>query len=47
MCTEDKRLFRPYSERVFERFWKGELDVEGPVVLASILEEVEADAVSS
>jgi 2-hydroxychromene-2-carboxylate isomerase len=43
MCAEDEGLFRPYSERVFERFWKRELEVEDPVALAAILSEIGAD----
>ncbi len=43
MCADDQGLFRPYSERVFERFWKRQLEVEDPVTLASILSEVGAD----
>jgi 2-hydroxychromene-2-carboxylate isomerase len=43
MCAEDQGLFRPYSDRVFERFWRRELEVENPDALAAILEEVGAD----
>jgi 2-hydroxychromene-2-carboxylate isomerase len=43
MCAEDQGLFRPYSDRVFERFWKRELEVEDPDALAAILDEVGAD----
>jgi len=43
MCAEDQGLFRPYSDRVFERFWKRELEVENPDALAAILDEVGAD----
>jgi len=43
MCAEDQGLFRPYSDRVFERFWKRELEVENTEALASILDEVGAD----
>ncbi|HZO80734.1 MAG TPA: DsbA family protein [Candidatus Binataceae bacterium] len=42
-CAEDQGLFRPYSDRVYNRFWKGELEVEDPEALAAILEEVGAD----
>lgn len=44
MCADDQGLFRPYADRVFERFWKGELEVENPGALAAILTEVGADA---
>jgi len=44
MCAEDQGLFRPFADRVFERFWKRELEVEDPSVLAAILEEVGAES---
>src|SRR5215831_15923524 len=28
MCADDQGLFRPYSDSVFDRFWKRELEVE-------------------
>ena len=40
MCAEDQGLFRPYADRVFERFWRHELDVESVDALAAILSEV-------
>jgi 2-hydroxychromene-2-carboxylate isomerase len=43
MCAEDQGLFRPYADRVFERFWRRELEVEDADALASILGEVGAD----
>jgi 2-hydroxychromene-2-carboxylate isomerase len=43
MCAEDQGLFRPYADRVFERFWKRELAVEDPDALAAILIEAGAD----
>ncbi len=43
MCAEDQGLFRPYADRVFERFWKRELEVEDRVALAAILSETGAD----
>jgi len=43
MCAEDQHLFRPYAERVFERFWKRELEVEDAAALAAILTEIGAD----
>ncbi|HLK84904.1 MAG TPA: DsbA family protein [Candidatus Binataceae bacterium] len=42
-CAEDQGLFRAYSDRVYQRFWKHELEVENPDALAAILEEVGAD----
>jgi 2-hydroxychromene-2-carboxylate isomerase len=42
MCAADQGLFRPYADRVYERFWKHELDVEKVDALAAILAEVGA-----
>jgi 2-hydroxychromene-2-carboxylate isomerase len=42
-CAEDQDLFRPYSDRVYQRFFKHELEVENPDALAAILNEVGAD----
>src|SRR5271165_6961991 len=33
-------LFRPYSDRVFERFFKRELDIEDQVAIEGVLQEV-------
>jgi 2-hydroxychromene-2-carboxylate isomerase len=40
-----KRLgvFRAYHDRVFERFWKRELDIESTEVLSTVLRECGAD----
>jgi 2-hydroxychromene-2-carboxylate isomerase len=35
---------RPYIDRVFDRFWKRELDIEDPLALADILGECGIDA---
>jgi 2-hydroxychromene-2-carboxylate isomerase len=43
MCAEEQGLFRPYADRVFERFWRRELEVEDAGALAAILTEVGAD----
>jgi 2-hydroxychromene-2-carboxylate isomerase len=37
-------VFRAYHDRVFERFWKRELDIESPAALASVIAECGADA---
>ncbi len=37
-------VLRGYSDRVFERFWKRELDIEDPAVIAAVLAEAGADA---
>src|ERR1700737_561155 len=42
MCAEDQGLFRPYANRVFERFWRRDLQIEQPEALAGILQEVGA-----
>lgn len=36
-------VFRGYHDRVFERFWKRELDIESPAALAAVLQECGAD----
>ena len=36
-------VFRDYHDRVFERFWKRELDIESPAALAAVLTECGAD----
>jgi 2-hydroxychromene-2-carboxylate isomerase len=43
MCADDQHLFREYSQRVFERFWAHQLEVENPDALAAILNEIGAD----
>jgi 2-hydroxychromene-2-carboxylate isomerase len=43
MCAGDQGLFHPYADRVFERFWKRELEVEDSAALAAILTEVGAN----
>jgi len=39
-----KRVFKEYHDAVFERFWKRELDIEDPKVIADVLSEVGANA---
>jgi 2-hydroxychromene-2-carboxylate isomerase len=36
-------IFRAYHDRVFERFWRRELDIEDPAVIATVLAELGAD----
>ena len=36
-------VFRAYHDRVFERFWKRELDIESPAALVAVLAECGAD----
>lgn len=35
--------FRPFHDRVFERFWRRELDIESPSAVAAVLEEAGID----
>ena len=43
LYAEKHQQFRPYSNRVFERFWKQELDVERRDAISSIIAEVGLD----
>jgi 2-hydroxychromene-2-carboxylate isomerase len=36
-------VFRAYHDRVFERFWRRELDIEEPAAIAAVLAELGAD----
>jgi 2-hydroxychromene-2-carboxylate isomerase len=36
---QGKRQFRAYHDRVFERFWRRELDIEDPEAIAAVLSE--------
>jgi 2-hydroxychromene-2-carboxylate isomerase len=36
-------VFRAYHDRVFDRFWRRDLDIEDPVLIATVLAEVGAD----
>jgi 2-hydroxychromene-2-carboxylate isomerase len=40
---QGKRQFRAYHDRVFERFWRRELDIEDADAIAAVLSEVNAD----
>jgi 2-hydroxychromene-2-carboxylate isomerase len=40
---QGKRQFRAYHDRVFERFWRRELDIEDAEAIAAVLSEVHAD----
>ena len=44
LYAEKHHRFRPYSDRVFERFWKQELDVESSDAISAIVTEVGLDA---
>jgi 2-hydroxychromene-2-carboxylate isomerase len=43
LYARERGVMRPYNDRVFERFWKRELDIESPEALAQILMECGAD----
>ena len=44
LYAKERGVFRCYHDRVFERFWKRELDIESIPVLTALLEECGADA---
>jgi 2-hydroxychromene-2-carboxylate isomerase len=44
LYAKERGVFRAYHDRVFERFWKRELDIENASALAAVLEECGADA---
>ncbi|HZT47719.1 MAG TPA: DsbA family protein [Hyphomicrobiaceae bacterium] len=43
LYAQQQGVFRAYNDRVFERFWKRELDIEDAGALAAILRECGAD----
>jgi 2-hydroxychromene-2-carboxylate isomerase len=38
-------VFRAYHDRVFERFWRRELDIEDPAAITAVLAEVGAASI--
>jgi 2-hydroxychromene-2-carboxylate isomerase len=44
LFAKERGVFRCYHDRVFERFWKRELDIESVSVLAALITECGADA---
>jgi 2-hydroxychromene-2-carboxylate isomerase len=44
LYAKEHGVFRDYHDRVFERFWKRELDIESVPVLTALLGECGADA---
>jgi len=40
---QDEAVLRAYSDRVFERFWRRELDIEDVAVVEAVLKEAGAD----
>jgi len=43
LYAKRQNVFRGYHDRIFERFWKRELDIESPAALAAVLAECGAD----
>lgn len=43
LYAQRKQVFMAYHDAVFERFWKRELDIEDPQVIANVLAEAGAD----
>jgi 2-hydroxychromene-2-carboxylate isomerase len=43
LYAQRRGVFRAYHDRVFERFWKRELDIEEPAVVTAVLAEAGAD----
>ncbi len=43
LYSQFQGVFRPYHDLVFERFFKRELDIEDPAVIAAVLAEAGAD----
>jgi 2-hydroxychromene-2-carboxylate isomerase len=44
LYAKERGVLRAYHDRVFERFWKRELDIENASALAAVLAECGADA---
>lgn len=44
LFAQQRGRFAEYSDRVFERFWRAELDVENPAAIGAILGEAGLDA---
>ena len=44
LFADQHGMFRPYSDRVFERFFKRELNIEDAAALAAVMKEVGLDA---
>jgi 2-hydroxychromene-2-carboxylate isomerase len=41
--AQSRAVLRGYTDRVYERFWKRELDIEDPTVIEGVLGEADAD----
>ena len=44
LFAQKQGVFRAYNDTTFERFWKRELEIEDPTVVASVLADAGADA---
>ena len=42
--AQDQNIFRPYNDRVFDRFWNHQIEVDDVAALTAVLDEVGADA---
>jgi 2-hydroxychromene-2-carboxylate isomerase len=42
--AQDQNVFRPYNDRVFDRFWNHQIEVDDVAALTAVLDEVGADA---
>ena len=47
LYAKEQGTLRAYQDRVFERFWKRELDIEDVAVLATVLQDSGADGQSA
>lgn len=43
LYAKERGVLRAYTDIVFERFWRRELDIEDPAVIAAVLREAGAD----
>jgi 2-hydroxychromene-2-carboxylate isomerase len=43
LYAQHQGRFRPYHDRIYERFWRRELDIENVQAIAAIIDEVGAD----
>ena len=44
LYAQHQGTFRPYHDRVYERFWRRELDIEDKAAIAAVLAEVSTNA---
>jgi 2-hydroxychromene-2-carboxylate isomerase len=41
--AQDQNVFRPYNDRVFDRFWNHQIEVDDVAAITAVLDEVDAD----